>query len=281
MMVIETQKLKLKTKVNVFTWIGGISAFFALIPLIWAGIQVLGNQSFFKENELGDFIGGTSGTFASFAALAFVYVGFLGQQLQILFQQEELEMNRQELKETREEIRGQKEQLELQNRQFEKQSFENVFFNLLELFRKQSHLSFSKDYGDELLMEKAKKFYGIIRTDHFHDDWISISDREKAIKLGDGFDFAFSRGYARVRSLIHTALGILIHLDKNRVLIDHEYYLSLFTITLDIHETRILFYGYFSGKVHFNLEQESLYKEFLGIFISENLIFPEDIKLLI
>lgn len=133
-MDLELQKRKLKTRISLFTWIGGVSAGVALIPLIWAAFQVFQSHSFFKENELGDFIGGTSGTFASFAGLAFVYVGFLGQQLQILMQQEELEMNRQELKDTREEIKGQKEQLELQNKFNSETQTKNTFFKLLDSF---------------------------------------------------------------------------------------------------------------------------------------------------
>ncbi|MBB6326965.1 ABC-type multidrug transport system fused ATPase/permease subunit [Algoriphagus iocasae] len=158
-MNLEPRKRKLQTRITLFTWIGGISAVAALIPLIWAGFQVFQSHSFFRENELGDFIGGTSGTFASFAALAFVYVGFLGQQLQILMQQEELEMNRQELKDTRVEIKGQKEQLELQNKFNSETQIKNTFFKLLDTYTlTKSQVSYHNliDYHRELAHFEAE-----------------------------------------------------------------------------------------------------------------------------
>lgn len=279
-MDIAEQKRKLSNQITIFTWTGGISAIIALIPLAWAGFQILGNHSFFKENELGDFIGGTSGTFASFAGLAFVYVAFLGQRLQILMQQEELELNRKELQETREEIKGQRKQLVLQNKQFQIQSFETVFFSLLNLFEKQSKLSFSDNYGDELLIEKLKKFYGNIRQLHFREDWPSLNKREKAIEIGNTFDFSFSQGFARVRAIMSSALGILIHLDGNRKVIDHEFYISIFMNTLNVHETRIIFYGYFSGYISFKQYQIHLYKELLEIIIPNHLCDNRDKELL-
>ncbi|GAA0878977.1 hypothetical protein GCM10009119_19450 [Algoriphagus jejuensis] len=133
-MDISQQKSTLNKQIEIFSWIGGISAVFALLPLIWAGYQVLGNHAFFKENELGDFIGGTSGTFASFAGLAFVYVAFLGQRLQILMQQEELESNRQEMEYTRMEIQGQREQLELQNNYIKNEQVVSILFRLIDSF---------------------------------------------------------------------------------------------------------------------------------------------------
>jgi hypothetical protein len=39
-MDLTSQKSKLNKQITIFKWIGGISALIALIPLIWAGIQV-------------------------------------------------------------------------------------------------------------------------------------------------------------------------------------------------------------------------------------------------
>ena len=131
-MDLDKRKTELNSQIKLFRRLGVFFGILAIVPLVWAVIQVFQAHSFFKENELGDFIGGTSGTFASFAGLAFVYIGFLGQQLQILMQQEELEMNRQELKDTREEIKGQKVQLELQNKFNSETQTKNTFFKLLD-----------------------------------------------------------------------------------------------------------------------------------------------------
>lgn len=64
------------------------------------------------KNELGDYIGGVSGSLWSFAGVLLVAVAFIYQQIQIEFQ-------KLEIKEAREDSR--------------KQYFENTFFNLLNL----------------------------------------------------------------------------------------------------------------------------------------------------
>ena len=156
-MDIEGQKKKLNTQIKLFSWIGVISALFALIPLIWAIFQVIGKNRFYVENELGDFIGGTSGTFASFAGLAFVYVAFLGQRLQILMQQEELELNRKELRNTRKEIKGQRLQLQIQNEFNSEVQKKNTFFKLLDSYILVKSRVFYPNYI--LYEEKLKLYY--------------------------------------------------------------------------------------------------------------------------
>lgn len=271
-MNIAEQKNSLNNQIKLFSWIGGISAIVALIPLIWAGYQVMQTHSFFKENELGDFIGGTSGTFASFSALAFVYVGFLGQRLQILIQQEELELNRKELQETRKEIEGQKQQLELQNRQFQIQSFETVFFNLIELFEKQSSLVFSENYGDDPLIEQLKKFVSQIRVSIFDARWKDepVPDRYEIVQ--NNFDSHFAQGFSRIRTLVGATISVLFHLQRNRELIDHAYYLSLFYNLLNVNEQRLIFYSFFSNELHLRSIQRDVYLEFIRIFYTANLV---------
>lgn len=273
-MDITGEKVKLGKQITIFTWIGGVSAVVALIPLAWAGYEVLGNHSFFKENELGDFIGGTSGTFASFAGLAFVYVAFLGQRLQILMQQEELELNRKELKETRNEIRGQKEQLELQNKQFQIQSFENVFFELISFFRKQSEINFSRGYGDYPLIEKLNEFIEEYRKSVSLDQWEKMDDHGKILYLAKIYDKNFSAGFARVRSLIEVSILILIHIDKGKNYIDPIYYHNIFKSSLNVHEQRIIFYGFFSAKIYLGEDEREFFKCFLDGFLMQNLLDP-------
>lgn len=278
-MDIAGQKSKLNSDIILFTRIGAVSALIAVIPLIWALVEVLGNHAFFKENELGDFIGGTSGTFASFAGLAFVYVAFLGQRLQILMQQEELELNRQEMKDTRIEIQGQKEQLVLQNKQFQRQSFESVFFSLIELFQRQSTHAFSSNYGEEL-MKKMPNLNQNIKSSHANYNWKNLSIDKKREQVGVDFDFSFSVGFGRISTLIQSSLGVLAHLDKNRDLIDHQFYLKIFYNQLNVHESRIIFYGFFSERFKFNHHQLTIYREFLKIFLPQHLCSIDDIKLI-
>lgn len=279
-MDLDNRKKDLQTRIIVFTWIGGISAGIALIPLIWAAYDVFQSHSFYKENELGDFIGGTSGTFASFAGLAFVYVGFLGQQLQILMQQEELEMNRQELKDTREEIKGQKEQLELQNKHFRIQAFETVFFQLLKVFRDTSDKNFSIGYGDTPLVEKLNSFVNYQRNSFDYETWSSYSNQIKIEILCNSFNNKLSGGFARVKSISESALSILVHLDKYRELIDHEYFLRVFLGILNIHEQRLIFYSYFSSRTRISDDEKALMNDFLIGIDKVNLIDQNDFYLL-
>jgi hypothetical protein len=273
-MKIASQKSSLRSQITIFKWIGGISAIVALIPLIWAGIQVLANHSFFKENELGDFIGGTSGTFASFAGLAFVYVGFLGQQLQILMQQEELEMNRQELKDTRAEIKGQKKQLELQNKHFEIQAFNDIFFKLYGIFKNQSEMNLYSDLGDEPLIKKLEVFITLLKNDNILFQHGKLSPNDQIELINKNFEKAFKGGFARVRGMISNSLAILLHIERNKKIIDEEYYLSIIQSGLTIHEERIIFYSFWSDEVYVSDEQEVLLRRFSAQFPSRNLLNP-------
>jgi hypothetical protein len=105
----------LEEKITFYSRFGWVFVICATIPLVFAFKIVVWHNEYWQESDLGSFIGGVSGTFAALAGVFFIYVAFIGQRLQILFQKEELEMNRKELKETREEIKGQKKQLKLQN----------------------------------------------------------------------------------------------------------------------------------------------------------------------
>ncbi len=277
---MEAKISSLETQIMIYSYLGWFFVILTLIPVGDVAYDVLIKNESWLETDHGSFIGGVSGTFAALAGVLFVFVAFLGQRISIIQQQIEIQNNIKELKDTRQEIKGQKEQLELQNIQFQIQSFENVFFKLLKQFRIQSKLSFSENYGDENLIEKIKKLYQVLKTAYSSDDWDSLNSSERGNKLGDCSDFALSQGFARVRALIQSSLSILIHLDNNRKIIDHEFYLSMFYISLNVHENRLLFYGYFSDRVKFDQLQLRLYQEFLDIFNSENICSSDDKKLI-
>ncbi len=108
----------------------------AFSPFFVAGYYNFTNPHYLFIEETGSYIGGFSAPFASLAGIFFVYVAFLGQRLQIIYQQQELRTNQKELQDTRKELRGQKQQLKRQNQQFKNQSFDNMFFNLLSFYNK-------------------------------------------------------------------------------------------------------------------------------------------------
>lgn len=82
-----------------------------------------------KLNEVGDFVGGVSGSLWALAGLFFIYVAFLGQKIEIKYQQEELKLNREELKESRV-IFKQQADIMLE------QQLASTFFHLLDNHRK-------------------------------------------------------------------------------------------------------------------------------------------------
>ncbi|WPR76270.1 hypothetical protein [Algoriphagus sp. NG3] len=263
-MDLTSRKSKLNKQITIFKWIGGISALVALIPLIWAGMQVFQSHSFFKENELGDFIGGTSGTFASFAALAFVYVGFLGQQLQILMQQEELEMNRQELKDTREEIKGQREQLELQNKQFQIQSFETTFFQLLTHFRNSGPVDRLASIYDELRekFDYVDKLYIISPSGDlvWHTKENSREIIESLFEFSQKISQLNNRQEGDIRDAISQLISILEHISNYPSIQNNHQSTLLFNISNK--EKFVLFYFYISSSTFYNYEQQVLLYDF-------------------
>lgn len=90
-------------------------------------------------NEVGDFLGGTMVGIWSLAGLIFIYVAFLGQKQQMIYQQEELSLNREDLKLNRDEIKQTNKALKLQSQEMAKQNetikrqqFESLFFNMID-----------------------------------------------------------------------------------------------------------------------------------------------------
>ena len=101
----------------IFVGIGLIVSLIGLLVFIFTDL---------KLNEFGDFLAGSVASLWALAGLFLIYVAFLGQKQQLIYQQFEL-------RDTKEELRGQKEQLKIQNRQMKKQIFESTFFQLLRL----------------------------------------------------------------------------------------------------------------------------------------------------
>lgn len=85
-----------------------------------------------KWNEVGDFLGGTMVGIWSLAGLVFIYVAFLGQKQQMIYQQQELDLNRKEIKQTNETLQLQQREMAVQNETAKRQQFENLFFNMID-----------------------------------------------------------------------------------------------------------------------------------------------------
>ncbi|MBC8754876.1 hypothetical protein H2O64_09355 [Kordia sp. YSTF-M3] len=80
-------------------------------------------------NEVGDFVGGVSGSLWALAGLFFIYIAFLGQKIEIKYQQADLKLNREELRESKEVFKAQASIML-------DQKLDTTFFNLLDNHRK-------------------------------------------------------------------------------------------------------------------------------------------------
>lgn len=87
-------------------------------------------------NEVGDYIGGVSGSLWALAGLFFIYIAFLGQKIEIKNQQKELALNRKELELSREELKESRIVFKAQADIMLDQKLDATFFNLLDNHRK-------------------------------------------------------------------------------------------------------------------------------------------------
>ena len=119
------------SKINKRIWLFNILAWFFVV----SGLVILavGLRFLFDDgdafNEVGDFVGGVAGSLWALAGLFFIYIAFLGQKIEIKYQQEDLTLNRAELKET-------KEVFKQQTQIMSNQQLDNTFFNLLDNHRR-------------------------------------------------------------------------------------------------------------------------------------------------
>ena len=97
------------------------------------------NLNQIKLNEVGDFLGGTMVGIWSLAGLILIYVAFLGQKQQMIYQRQELQLNRDDLELNRLEIQQtnatlklQRKEMAQQNETAKRQQFESLFFNMID-----------------------------------------------------------------------------------------------------------------------------------------------------
>lgn len=141
-----------QTKIN---WLNKEITFWRVVAVLFilSGfiLPAIYHNGKLQLNEFGDYIGGTTGSLWGLAGLILVYVAFLGQKQQLLYQEIEIALNREELQSTREELKGQKEELAEQNKLNRLRRFEDTFFNFLSMinelangFEETSEMVYSK-----------------------------------------------------------------------------------------------------------------------------------------
>lgn len=126
---------------NYIKWLKWISL--VLVIMGFSCIFVVQYQNTYVHpmqwNEVGDFLGGTMVGIWSLAGLILIYVAFLGQKQQMIYQQQELklnrddlELNRQEIQQTNTTLKLQRKEMAQQNETAKRQQFESLFFNMID-----------------------------------------------------------------------------------------------------------------------------------------------------
>lgn len=158
---LELEKGVVEKKISFFNkaWkvLVGIGFAIGLICLFWFDLSSdRGLESF------GNFAGGTVAAIWSLAGVVLIYLAFLGQKLDLIYQNEELRLNREELKETREVMNQQKKEFELQNKMLSNQNFQNLFFQML---RNHSDIVNHIDLGGGTSRVSGRDCFGQIYND--------------------------------------------------------------------------------------------------------------------
>ncbi|GGH70233.1 hypothetical protein HNQ91_002969 [Filimonas zeae] len=121
---LELDKKRIEKNISLFNFLAWTCILLGLAFLIW-GANVFGivSEKAFKNEiqweKLGNYSGGIVTSIWSLGGLFFIYVAFLGQKTQMIYQ--EIQLERQKI-----EIEG-------QSAEFDRQRFETTFFNLLGL----------------------------------------------------------------------------------------------------------------------------------------------------
>jgi len=135
------------------------------------GVVKLGINNTEKLPLLGDFVGGTAGSFWALASLLLIYLSFMNQQEQIEEQREE--------------------NIKLNNR-LEIQLFENTFYNLLNLHNKiLQNIDIGDEKGNDSFIPMLHEFVSEFNnTDEALDNELRIIESVNKLNMRHGLDLS-------------------------------------------------------------------------------------------
>lgn len=165
--IINSEILSIKSKITDYKKYAKAIIFIGFFLLIFGGLLF-----YFAEEcqvdyliDYGSFAGGIVSSLFSLAGLLYIYVAFLGQQQQILYQRIDLEYNKEELLLTRNEIKNQSKEMKTQNETLFKQNFEDTFFQMASHYQKTISSSYQimdlNLFNNFIEMYKAKIPYDV------------------------------------------------------------------------------------------------------------------------
>lgn len=117
-------------------WVVGGAAVLAVVGLSAAlsGIWMLHSEALDSPSALGDYVAGTAGPLWALAGVLLVYLAFVGQRVQLVYQQAELRATRLEFGQQTDALEGQQTEMERQVMESKRQTFDNAFFQMLQLY---------------------------------------------------------------------------------------------------------------------------------------------------
>lgn len=208
---IETLKKTQRVLIVIALILGAIG-----IAFVFHGICIFGLSSKDNLNLLGDYLGGTTGSFWSAAGLLVVYLAFIAQRLQ-------LEMQNEEINETKEGL--------------EKQVFENTFFNLLKL-----HSSTVRDI-DMMVSQTPIRGKDCIRSifNDLKSIYNNIDGDSQNDKTINAMNELISKHSLDISTFFNSLFPI-INMIENKQNEQYTYYSSIIISQLSSYETALLYY---------------------------------------
>ena len=162
-------------------------SFILIFIVFYINIIIHSRDDDFKLGEFGDFAGGVLNPILAF----FSFICLLAT---IILQQKELKMSREELELTREELEEQGKTFEKQKEQMELQTFDNKFFNMLEMF---SHVR-----GSVLNTKIIFEFLSPDGVNNFEKLKILLYDKlfSSSIFIDSGFEYFNNKAQLKLSS---------------------------------------------------------------------------------
>ena len=122
----ERQRRRL-VRAAVYAGLAGFALF--VLGLYFAHTSRIGSPS-----ELGDYVAGTAGAAWALAGVLLVYLAFVGQRVQLVYQQAELRAARAEFRQQTSALKGQQREMNRQVMESQRQTFDAGFFQMMGLY---------------------------------------------------------------------------------------------------------------------------------------------------
>ena len=204
---------KNKSSIKFGTYIGWSFVIAGLYPIV-NGFYVY-STSCAKEfglNELGDYIGGVTGTAWSLAGVIFVYVTFRSQQNQLDLQENELKNSTSRI---------------------DKKDFESLLYKMLELHNNRIH---NFDVDEHKGVDCFKKFWDKIQ--YYYTNSLCSTEIDKIEDALDKAEYYFSND---IPLYLNSLIGILDHIKEGPNELDFEKYYKLLYHQLSRFEILIVY----------------------------------------